>query len=91
MLDSDGNKHPYADAAAAETHDDAGPEIDRGDLRQMLLDSLAPGTVAWDHAVTGVVSEAGGRWRLEFQGPPGGDGPTSWSGPTGWGRRCGRA
>ena len=28
---------------------------------------LAPGTVAWDHAVEAVHSEADGRWRLEFK------------------------
>lgn len=68
MLDSQGGVHP---AGGAETHEDAGPEIDRGDLRQLLLDSLAPGTVAWGHFVKDVHPEADGRWRLEFaeQGP----------------------
>lgn len=63
MLDSQGSVHP---AGGSETHEDAGPEIDRGDLRQLLLDSLAPGTVAWGHLVKDVYPEADGRWRLEF-------------------------
>ena len=62
MLDSQGSVYP---SGGAETHEEAGPEIDRGDLRQLLLDSLAPGTVAWGHLVKDVYP-AGGRWRLEF-------------------------
>lgn len=49
-----------------ETHEDAGPEIDRGDLRQLLIDSLPPGAVAWGHAVQNVVATAEGRWRVDF-------------------------
>lgn len=64
MLDSQGKPHPAGDAG---THEEAGPEIDRGDLRQMLLGSLAPDTVAWGHAVKDVLPDADGRWRLEFK------------------------
>lgn len=64
MIDSQGNELP---GMGEETHEDAGPEIDRKDLRQLLLDSLAPGTVAWGHAVEGVHPEAGGRWRLDIK------------------------
>lgn len=50
-----------------ETHEDAGPEIDRADLRQLLLNALRPETVAWDHFVYDVHLEVDGRWRLEIQ------------------------
>ena len=42
------------------------PEIDRGPLRDLLLDSLLPGTVAWDRQVVAVES-AGAGWRLTFK------------------------
>jgi 2-polyprenyl-6-methoxyphenol hydroxylase-like FAD-dependent oxidoreductase len=64
MLDSQGKPHPAGEAG---THEEAGPEIDRGDLRQMLLSSLTPDTIAWGHAVTDVLPEADGRWRIEFK------------------------
>ena len=51
----------------ADDQEDAGPEIDRADLRRLLLDYVAPGSIAWDHAVTDVVAEPDGRWRLEFR------------------------
>lgn len=50
----------------AESQEENGPEIDRGDLRQLLLDSLAPGTVGWGHVVKDLLPEPEGRWRLEF-------------------------
>ena len=67
MIDSEGRDMP---GMGEETHQDAGPEIDRGDLRQLLLDSLPPGMVAWDHAVDEVRPEADGRWRLEIKDRP---------------------
>ncbi|MEU8661040.1 FAD-dependent oxidoreductase [Actinoplanes philippinensis] len=42
------------------------PEIDRGRLRDLLLDSLAPGTVRWGQALTHVSGAAGGPRRLHF-------------------------
>ncbi|MDN0193565.1 NAD(P)/FAD-dependent oxidoreductase [Streptomyces sp. S.PNR 29] len=47
-------------------HDDDSPEIDRGQLRDLLLDSLTEGTVRWDRAVTGVTPLGDGTWRLLF-------------------------
>jgi 2-polyprenyl-6-methoxyphenol hydroxylase-like FAD-dependent oxidoreductase len=63
FIDSQGNVIP---GAAAETHEDAGPEIDRGDLRKLLLNSIRPGTILWGHAVQGVHSHGNGQWRVEF-------------------------
>ena len=64
MIDAQGQEMP---GIGEETHEDAGPEIDRGDLRQLLLDALEPGTVAWDHLVEDVLPEADGRWRLAIK------------------------
>ncbi|MCF0072919.1 FAD-dependent monooxygenase [Dyadobacter sp. CY261] len=42
------------------------PEIDRGDLRDLLLDSLQTDTVVWDsHLIT--ISKTGDSWELEFK------------------------
>ena len=65
MIDSQGNELP---GMGDETHEDPGPEIDRKDLRQLLLDSLAPDTVAWGHVVQEVHREADERWRLDIRG-----------------------
>ncbi|AKN71847.1 FAD-dependent oxidoreductase [Streptomyces sp. PBH53] len=43
-----------------------GPEIDRGRLRGLLLDSLAPGTVQWNHKLTAVAPLGDGTHRLHF-------------------------
>ena len=64
MIDSQGNELP---GMGEETHEDAGPEIDRKDLRQLLLDSLAPGTIVWGQVVEGVHPEADDRWRLDIK------------------------
>ena len=42
------------------------PEVDRGDLRRMLLESLPPDTIRWGHKVTAVSRLGGGRHRLTF-------------------------
>ena len=67
MLDSQGRELP---GMGEETHEDPGPEIDRCDLRQLLLDSLSPGTVAWGHSVEEVCPEGDGRWRIEIKNQP---------------------
>ncbi|WP_328453530.1 FAD-dependent oxidoreductase [Amycolatopsis sp. NBC_00438] len=47
------------------------PEVLRGELRQVLLDSLPDGTVRWGHKVGGVRALGGGRHEVTF-----GDGTT---------------
>jgi 2-polyprenyl-6-methoxyphenol hydroxylase-like FAD-dependent oxidoreductase len=44
----------------------ARPEIDRGPLQKILLDSLQPGTVVWDSQFVSL-SPQGGSWKLEFK------------------------
>ncbi|MBE9599420.1 FAD-dependent monooxygenase [Pedobacter sp. MC2016-24] len=42
------------------------PEIDRGALRDMLIDALLPGTVVWDSQFL-TMEEISGRWSLQFE------------------------
>jgi 2-polyprenyl-6-methoxyphenol hydroxylase-like FAD-dependent oxidoreductase len=42
------------------------PEVPRGELRRILLDSLPVGTVRWGHKVTAAARLGGGRHRLTF-------------------------
>lgn len=42
------------------------PEINRNDLRQLLLKSLTSGTVLWDRKFTGL-SAQNGKWLLQFE------------------------
>ncbi|WP_316845501.1 NAD(P)/FAD-dependent oxidoreductase [Pedobacter psychrodurus] len=42
------------------------PEIDRGPLREILLDSLQPDTVVWDSQFL-AMSQDGDQWKLEFK------------------------
>jgi 2-polyprenyl-6-methoxyphenol hydroxylase-like FAD-dependent oxidoreductase len=65
MMNSDGKELP---GAGDETHENAGPEIDRGDLRRMLINSLPAGTINWDHKVDAVDRLEGGKWCLSFAG-----------------------
>ncbi|MFB6806524.1 FAD-dependent oxidoreductase [Streptomyces sp. NPDC056387] len=44
----------------------AKPEIDRGQLRDLLLDSLLPGTVRWGHTLQAVGGPAEGPRQLHF-------------------------
>ncbi|WP_327676029.1 FAD-dependent oxidoreductase [Kitasatospora sp. NBC_00458] len=45
---------------------DGAPEIDRGDLRTLLLDSLEPATVRWGHRLDHAEPLGDGRHRLHF-------------------------
>jgi len=42
------------------------PEIDRGALRDILIDSLLPGTVVWDSQLLNL-SLVNGRWEMQFK------------------------
>lgn len=42
------------------------PEIDRHQLRQMLLDSVPSERIEWDHGLKAVEKTAEGRWALKF-------------------------
>lgn len=44
----------------------ARPEVDRGQLRRLLLDSLAPGTIRWGHKLRTVRALGDGRHELAF-------------------------
>ncbi|AZS75264.1 FAD-dependent oxidoreductase [Streptomyces lydicus] len=46
--------------------EDAAPEIDRGRLRTLLVNSLTPGTVRWGHTLTSVTPRPAGTHRLTF-------------------------
>lgn len=51
---------------AATEGDDAAPEIDRGQLRSLLENSLAPGTVRWNHKIAAATAHGDGTHRLTF-------------------------
>jgi 2-polyprenyl-6-methoxyphenol hydroxylase-like FAD-dependent oxidoreductase len=62
VLDKDGNvlfEHPDDGAGGR-------PEVPRGELRRILLDSLPTGTVRWGHKVAEVSPLGGGRHVLTF-------------------------
>lgn len=49
-----------------EGHHENRPEIDRGPLREILLDALQPGTVVWNSHFLSMEKEGSG-WRLQFK------------------------
>jgi 2-polyprenyl-6-methoxyphenol hydroxylase-like FAD-dependent oxidoreductase len=51
---------------ADEDRDGGRPEIDRTDLRDLLIASLDPGTIVWGHKVSALTSLGGGRHELTF-------------------------
>ena len=62
MLDKDGR------VLMDEPDDGSGgrPEVPRGELRRILLESLPPGTVRWGCKLEGATPLGGGRHRLQF-------------------------
>ncbi|WP_030880873.1 FAD-dependent oxidoreductase [Streptomyces sp. NRRL S-1868] len=51
---------------AADDGTGTSPEVQRGELRRLLLDSLPAGTVRWGHRATGVRALGGGRHEVAF-------------------------
>lgn len=51
---------------ADEDSDGARPEVDRTALRDLLVASLDPGTIVWDHKLSSVTALEGGRHELTF-------------------------
>ncbi|MFC4942931.1 FAD-dependent oxidoreductase [Pseudonocardia sp. GCM10023141] len=57
----------FIDQAAPESSGAGGrPEIDRTELRGLLLDSLDPGRVVWDHKLRSAARLDDGRYALDF-------------------------
>ncbi|EKV17931.1 Monooxygenase, putative [Penicillium digitatum] len=51
----------------APAHADGRPEIDRAMLRKILIESLDPGNIKWDHRVLDVSPQADGRVKISFE------------------------
>ncbi|WP_058187699.1 FAD-dependent oxidoreductase [Terracidiphilus gabretensis] len=47
-------------------HSDKRPEVDRGELRRLLIDSIPSSTIQWNHKVTDVTGIDGGRYQITF-------------------------
>jgi 2-polyprenyl-6-methoxyphenol hydroxylase-like FAD-dependent oxidoreductase len=54
------------DSHSEENFDEDRPEIDRGPLRNILLESLKPGTVVWDSQFLSMIPDGNG-WMLVFK------------------------
>jgi 2-polyprenyl-6-methoxyphenol hydroxylase-like FAD-dependent oxidoreductase len=54
------------DSHSEEDFDEDRPEIDRGPLRNILLESLKPGTVVWDSQFLSMIPDGNG-WMLVFK------------------------
>ncbi|WP_330181259.1 FAD-dependent monooxygenase [Nocardia sp. NBC_01503] len=46
------------------------PEVDRGELRRLLIDSLAPGTIRWGHQLASIRHRVEGGYDLTFAEAP---------------------
>jgi 2-polyprenyl-6-methoxyphenol hydroxylase-like FAD-dependent oxidoreductase len=63
------NGDPASAANANPAGDRSRPEIDRGHLQNILLDSLQPGTVIWNSHFVALSPQKGG-WQLDFKDAP---------------------
>jgi 2-polyprenyl-6-methoxyphenol hydroxylase-like FAD-dependent oxidoreductase len=64
LMDKDANS--IMEESVAGDCDSSRPEIDRGPLQALLLESLQPGTVVWDsHFIR--MDQQNGVWKLEFK------------------------
>jgi 2-polyprenyl-6-methoxyphenol hydroxylase-like FAD-dependent oxidoreductase len=64
VADEQGNVLFKKNSVPEEQYDN--PEINRNDLRQLLLDSLTNDTIVWDRKFTGL-EEHNGKWLLHFE------------------------
>lgn len=60
------DQHEEQEEAVSFGHEHFRPEIDRGPLRDLLLDSLQPEAVVWNSHITSLEKE-NGKWQLVFQ------------------------
>jgi tetracycline resistance monooxygenase len=67
MADEEGRTLSVKDLSAEQKLDN--PEINRNDLRKILLGSLEADTVVWNHKCDGL-EEQDGKWLLHFDGQP---------------------
>ena len=60
------DQHGHALFVDADDGTGGRPEVQRGELRRILIESLPAGTVRWGHKVAAVASLGGGRHRVAF-------------------------